>query len=264
MSVPLTGLSLVAFVVGTNDLLARLRTADLAFDNEQAEGKGARDRYDYAMNVKQGQKLDFTVFKDATGKPGTNLNVTVWTIGGTDFLTSCRGGNLSVTTKTDEGSYIAEFNKVPVAVGTGCEISIETMQFTNAALARTMAAGTVASFDVTVVITYAGETFNAPMTLKGTVVKVDREKITMQNATLTLKGTPTAPNTTTLLGAILLGTAAVGLAYDTGGDAWYTGEGQYCLITKLDIRFADAAIIEQTGTLEVQGPIVADDTGELP
>lgn len=254
MANPLTSLNMAAFDIDGGDLLALLKTASVSGDNDAADARGISDRYEFNLAVKQGQKVDFTVFQlNGSSVVDTNLDISLWSIGGTDFLGSVRGGAINISTSAKEGSSIASEYKYPVPTSTPIEITTDRMIFSTA-ITDDLLTGVQADFAVTVSIHFGGQTVTLPMMLQAGSVKMDRGEITMENVTLKGRGTPIAAGGS-LMAKILTGTAAVGVTLDNGGTTYATDGGQYAIITRLNTRFADAAIIEMEGTLEVQGAL---------
>jgi hypothetical protein len=267
MSTILTCLSMAQFDATANaegasveHMLARLKTTSIMAENDQIDGRGIADRYELGMNVKQGQSVDFTVFQigpsaGSGGEPlATNLDVSLWTIGGTAFLGLLRSGSLEITTATKEGSGVSAAYKYPVAVGTKVQLTSQVEVGTYSGWMNTLLTGVATAFDVTASATIGGEAFSMPMTMKSGKHTVDREEIQQVEMVLTGKGTPTGPTGNSLIGNILLGSAQVALAIDTGGGSYSTASMMFALITKLNVKVEDAQIIEISGTFEFQGP----------
>lgn len=253
MSLPLTDLSCRAFSLDSGDYLGLLKVATPAVDTDVVDARGM-ERYAYNLVTKIGQKLSYTVeMLGAASIPATNLDISLWNIGGTAFLGVFRSGSISVTNATKEASSAAGKFKIPVFVGgTDVEIQSDLMVFTIAVL-NTLIAGTISSFSVTALLAYGGQTFSAPMVMTAGSMKIERGEVSMENVTMKLQGTPTSPADSSLLGIALLGSGAIGFALDTGGSTYETGGGQVALMTRFSTRFADAAVIEMEGELMVQG-----------
>lgn len=263
MSNPGTALDMVAFTWTPNASgtppavtdLAYIRAFSMSADNDQKDAGGLADRFEYMMNVKQSQPMDFTVFiKGSSTAPLTNLDVSVWSIGGTAYLGSLRGGSIDVTTTAKEGSSIASAYKFPVATRTKIQVSSKHLVLTNVAFLSNLLSGSGSAFDVAVTITFGSNSYTAPMTLKSAKHTVDREETHFEDVVLTPKGTPTGPSDNSLLGNILLGTSQVALAVDTGHGQYSTAESAWALISKLSTKFEDGDLIEQSGQFMFQGP----------
>jgi hypothetical protein len=259
----LTALNMAAFTVTPNvggspgpvAMLGLLKTFGAKADNDQVDAAGLADRYELAMNVKQGQTIDFTTFLEGSAEPVlTNLDVSLWELGGTNYLGSIRSGKLEVTTVGKESSGIASAYKSPSATRTSVRLTTQKLVLSNVAFVGQLISGTVASFDVAASVTWGTAAFVMPMTIKSAKHTVAREEMQFEEVVCVGKGSPTGPSDNSLLGNILLGAAQVALAIDTGGGQYDTGSGMWALITKLTTEFADANCIEQTGQFVFQGP----------
>lgn len=236
-------------------MLGVLKAFAFQADNDEVDAAGLADRYELMLNVKQGQSVDFTTFIAGSGEPAlTNLDVSLWELGGTNYLGSIRSGKLEVATVSREASGIASAYKSPNSTRTKVKLSTQKLVLSNVAFLGTLLTGAVTAFDVTAAVTWGSAAFSMPMTIKSAVQRVEREEVQLEEVVCTGKGTPTGPADNSLLGNILLGTSQVALATDTGGGQYNTGEGMWALITKLTTQFADAGCIEQSGQFVFQGP----------
>lgn len=244
-----------------------LKTISITPEVDLADGRAMASEYERNQPVKEGTKLDFTTFvPPATGTDAaSNLSVTLWDIGtGSHFLADLRGGSINVTNPTKERSSIASLAKTPVFVG-GTQIEVMTSKVipANQAFFTGLLAtlGTLANIELTVSISFAGQAFVAPMVIKSAVHKIDRGELQMEDVTLQLRGTPTGPAATTLLGAALFAqNRAFGIALDTGANSYTTAlaggvPSQFAVLERLNVTFADGALIEQTGTFALQGQL---------
>jgi len=239
-------------------MIGLLKAFTARAENDEVDAGGLADRYELMMNVKQGQTIDFTTFLASTGSEPvlTNLDISLWELGGTNYLGSIRSGKLEVTTANREASGIASAYKSPSATRTSIRLTTQKLVLTNVSFLGTLLSDSVSSFDVAAAITWGGVAFAMPMTIKSAKHTVDREEMQLEEVVCTGKGAPTGPSDNSLLGNVLLGTSQVALAIDTGGGQYNTGSGMWALITKLTTEFADANCIEQKGQFVFQGPAV--------
>ena len=254
MSNPLSALNFAAFSLGGTDMLALLKTFSFQVENIQVDGAGLADRYPQFQTVKQSQSAEFTVFVNGSGGlRASNLDISLWSIGGTAYLGTIRRGKIEATTEVQDRSGIADAYLYPNATRTKVEVTTEKLVVGSAALTGAMMTGTVASFNVTAAITFGATVFSCPMTLRAVRHTIERNAMQLEDVVMTWAGTPTGPSDSSLLGNILLGTALVTLSANTGGGTYATGTGQTALIQSLTASFRDAAIIEMVGHLEMQG-----------
>ena len=262
----LTPLNMAAFTVTPNAagsppavaMLGLLKAFAAKADNDEVDAGGLADRYELSMNVKQGQTIYFTTYFAGPGDGSepvlTNLDISLWELGGTNYLGSVRSGKLEVSAVMREASGIAAAYKSPSAVRTKVRLTTQNLVLTNAAFLGTLISGGVTSFDVAAAVTWGSTAFVMPMTIKSSKHTIEREEMQFEEVVCTGKGAPTGPSDNSLLGNMLLGTAQVGLAIDTGGGQYNTGSGMWALITKLTTFFSDANCIEQIGQFMYQGP----------
>ncbi len=254
MSNPLTSLNFAAFSIGGTDMLALLRTFAFSVENEQVDAAGLADRYVVHQVVKQSQSAEFTVFVNGSGGlRASNLDITLWSIGGTAYLGAIRAGSIVATTESRDRSGIADAYQFPNATRTQVEVRTEKLVIVSAPFVESLMTGSISSFNVTATITFAGSAFSCPMSIKSARHSISRDELQMEEVVLTLAGTPTGPSDSSLLGNILLGTSLVSLSAATGGGTYATGTGQTALIDRLTTSFKNAALVQQTGTLTMQG-----------
>ena len=248
-----TSLNVSAFALGGTDSLAILKTYGLMADNDQVDAGGLANRYEYHLNAKQGQQIDFVVWQlNGSGVPSTNLDVSLWTYGSTAYLGRLRSGAINVTTTTKEASGIAMARKSPQSVRTTYEVTADFMVVSYPEITSSIIVdGATITFDATVQITVGGVAFSAPMTVKSTKFAIDRGELQMENVTMSSKGTPTGPTDGSLLALILTGTALISISIDTSGKT--ISAANNALITKLNVPFADGALIEMQGSLNLLG-----------
>jgi len=235
-------------------MLGLLKTFSFRADNDQVDAGGLADRYAINQVVKQGQLADFVVFMAGSGSLlASNLDITLWSIGGTAYLGSVRRGSIRVTTVDQDRSGIADAYKYPNATRTHVEVQTHKLVIVSAPFVSGLMTGSISSFNVTAAITFGASSFSCPMSIKSATHSVDRDEMQMEEVSMTLAGTPMGPSDSSLLGNILLGTSLVTLSADTGGGVYATGSDQTALITKLNTTFRDGALIQQAGTLAIQG-----------
>jgi len=254
MSNPLNALNFAAFSLGGTDMLALLKAFSFQVENLQVDGAGLADRYSQFQTVKQSQTAEFTVFVNGSGGlRASNLDISVWSLGGTAYLGSVRSGQIEATTEFRERSSIADTYTFPNATRTHVQVRTEKLVVSAAAFTGALMTGSVASFNVTVAITFGGTAFSCPMTIRAARHTIERDEMQLEDVVLTLTGTPTGPSDSSLMGNLLLGTSLITLSANTGGGTYATGSGQTALIRSLTASFRDASLIEMVGVLEMQG-----------
>lgn len=254
-----SNLDIVAFDLGTGHYVALLKMIDLQADNDLVDAAGIKERYEYNLAVKQGQKADFTVHvlnTATTPVPSSNLDVSLWSIGGTDWIADLRSGTISVTNKSKEASSLASAYKKPGLLQTAVEISTDKLISSSATLFDSLLTGASSAFNVDVQIGFAGQTLHLPMILKAGSIHEERGDYAMEKVTLAMQGTPSGGGSG-LLALALTGSGSVGLSLNTGFKTYSTASGQVGVLTKLTTTMNDGALIEQSGTLEIVGALGA-------
>jgi hypothetical protein len=252
-----TSLNLTTALVNALDVKEQLQRLTLGGDGTTVDARGIADRYHLNQMTKQKQTVEFMYhwFNSSTGQEATNLDISLWSIGGSAFLAELKSGNFSVENPPIETSGIAELYEYAQTTSTNVVVTTNKLIISSASLTTAFLTGSVPSMSVTVNITFAGESISIPGLLKAAKVTINRGDATMEDVTIELQGTPTTPgDTSSLIYTALIGSALVPFNFNTGVG---TFSAVTAAITKLDIRFADKALIEQNLTLELQGGMSA-------
>ena len=250
-----TALAITVFTLDSQTYLAQLLSADIIAEAETVKAEGAASRYKIAQQVKQEHKCSFRVMMEPGGTGETalcNLDVSVVTLSGSK-IAAFQSGTIKATTVTKDPKIAANGYRSPIAVGTDIVFDGEFYITSTADLVDLLMTGTASSFNVTVTITYGGETFSMPGLLKAATHVTAREELQVQKVTLELRGTPTNPpsSATSLLGLLILGSAAIGIDINTGFNEYSATTG---ILTQLTTTITDAQLIEQSGELVIDGP----------
>ena len=94
MAAPSTSLAMTTFAVNSINLLEQLQSIDIDAANTLVDGRGIADRYTLDQVTKQKQTVDFTChwYNNSTSLEATNLDITVWSIGGTAYVGALKSG----------------------------------------------------------------------------------------------------------------------------------------------------------------------------
>lgn len=259
MSVKATSLLVTTADLNSIDYLEEFREFDLKFDNTLVDARGIADRYLNHQMTKQKQSVDVTYhWYDTVASldlQATNLNISLWTLGGTAYLSQIKSGTFDVVNSGPETSGIAETYEFPQPTATDWTLTSDIMIISEAAFSYLMSTATQGQFAVTVAFTFSGEPVTADGILNMTSHKVVRGEVQMENVTIKAKGgTPTTSgDTTSLLYLALVGAAVTSYDIDTGVNEYATGETQTAMISRYNLNFRDKSLIEQVITLELQG-----------
>lgn len=258
MALPATSLSITSFLLNSVQIKEQLQTASVRADNTLADARGIADRYENNVPTKQEQSIDITAhwYDSVNSVESTPLDVTLWSLGGTDYsVAQIKGGSIEITNDGPDASGMTQTVKAMVPTKTALTIRSELMivtegVFTNQQLTAIFTTG---GLNVAASITLPGETITAPMILRATDHTVQRGEIHFENVELSLRGTPTAPSDSSILSLALLGAAVCAVDYDSAVNEYKTGVGKYVVINRLGLTFRDGALIEQSMRLVFQG-----------
>lgn len=245
-----TALDVALFTIASTAYLGDLRTADLNIENLTVEAKSVAVRYNTAKVAKRKFTFSGQLHRTASSVRKTNLDVSVYSIGGTDWLADLRSANISITTAHQEGSGVGDAYEYPVATGTDVEITAKMLISSSATTTiMTTAGGAVSGLDVTVAITAGGVTVSVPAVLSVVKHSWGVEGTQELDVTLKLRGTPTTFTGPVLAVSAVTGTASVAYSIQTGLES-YAGTA---LILSGQIAIEDGAIISETYELQGQG-----------
>ncbi|NBW13064.1 MAG: hypothetical protein EBR82_34095 [Caulobacteraceae bacterium] len=253
MSARITGLNVTAMTIGGTALLNYFTTARFKGGVDSEDASGAALRYGEEVATKKRLEIDLTYKMNSSGYK-TGLDISVFTIGGTNYLTSLDTGLINITTATSPGDGAADLWEFLNATGTSVEITVDRkLTLTPAMMALVTAAGT-SGLSVQVAITLGGFTFSAPMLLTMADHGIEKNSVQMEQATFKQKGQATITGTgDTILASALVGTSIVTVAgtyNDSTTDGTYTCDA---MIKSASVSFGNRKVSEITASLQSQG-----------
>ncbi len=271
---PATSLEMTVATFNALVLLEQVQNIDVGAQNTLVRSKGIADRYDVHQITKQKQTINWMghFYNSNLSLEASNLSIHLWTLGGTAYLGQIKGGTLDITNSGPEASGIAVLNEYPLPTNTDLTITSDIMIVTQDAFSYLNMTAVEGGFAVTVAIQFAagasavGEAVTFTGIISSTSHKVVRDGIQMENLTVTL-GPGSAPTvkynganeTASLIYLAILGTAVSTFDVDTGVNEYVNDTDQTAMVSKLNIRFADKALIEMSVTMEVQGAMVVNE-----
>lgn len=234
-------------------------SARFAGTNELVDGKCIGESYEYMQLVKKGAIFNATLNQSATAgtKPmQTGLSVSVFSIGGTDYLGDLQSGSISLTNNVADGSGIADEWKY--ASVTGRNLTIEAMMTVPAATTGhalfTVFDGNEAAQAVTLIFTGGLAAFQMPVIIESLEAGVQQDGLSEMTLRFKPRGVPSAmPNATTTLLGRAFNAATVDLDFDFGFGRFGETTPVPAIITACNIRFAKGQIITNEFTFEVVG-----------
>ena len=267
-----TGLDVSLFTLGTpaaeRSYLGTLKSLTIEAENDLVDARGLADAFEFNQVVKQAQRLRFTVMLDRgdggdVGRRMTNLDVTVWTLDGPDYVSQIQSGEIKIVTPVKDRSALKNLEKVPVPVG-GIQVTLysDMVVIDSAALTQQLLTSAISGFKVSVGITYGGSSVALPMIFKSAQHKLDRDELQLESAVLEIRGTPSVSGANTILGEVLGGTTSFAFELETGAGHYGTSAAdeshaaQVGVLTQLEVAFKAGHVVEMTGTLEIQSQML--------
>lgn len=225
-------------------MLGKFKAMGLSPEIVTADGRAVSQRYGNEVETKR--RMAFTIDELITSGSNvrqTNLQISVFSIGGEDILFRLRGGSLSVDTVTDEVSGVADLFESEVAVATNFQIDSNYRVDLNPAFMQTILDGASADLKVTALVNLGGVQATLPCLLKTGSLSIDSSKAQMENVTLANAGTPSSVSGNPLLVSILTGTGAFGYSFQTSSGTGGAAVSGNALLKSTRISFDNAAII---------------------
>lgn len=237
------------FTIGGTDFLGDTKTWNFDIETITDDCRVASDRYHAAVPVKK--RLEFTIERipHVIGVCQSNLNVTVYSVGGASYLGELESGSISITSDSEDGSGVADIWEFPNVLGTDAEIQTNHFATTQAALFHLAGQNNITSVQVEVILTLGGTSVTLPMTMSAASHRIEAGQIQMQNVTFKLRGEPVAATGDAILLEILTGDAFVTWVIQTGAGN-YSGNA---IITRTNLSFNNAQLLSIEHTLANQG-----------
>lgn len=242
-------LDVSVFTIGGTSFLGDTKTYNFDIETVTDDCRVAEDRYHSAIPVKKRLTFDIERILHVTAVCQSNLNVTVYSVGGSSYLGELDSGSVSFTSDVEDGSGVADIWEFPNVLGTDIEIQADHFVTTQAALFHLAGANNVSAIQVAVILTLGGVTVNCPMTMSAASHKIEAGQVQMQGVTFKLRGTPTAVTGDDIIAEIATGDAYVAWAINTAAGQ-YSGNA---IITQTSLDFANSQLITMKHTLANQG-----------
>jgi len=244
-----THLNLTTFTVGGVASIASVKDATWRVQNASTNEKALAGRHAKHVLNKRQLLITASLMQQVGGAGQTNLDTSVYTVGGVDYLGDLKNGRLLIETIADEGSGQADEWTFPNATGT--EITVEADQLILAAATVSLlntAGGAKAGLNVTVAFTVGGAVYSCPMFMSAAEKRVEEDRIILLGLEFAQRGTPTLSGQT-LLTLIATGTSVGTYSIDDSID---TVSGN-CILMRAEMQFNDAGIVMDQFTFEGQG-----------
>ncbi len=264
--------SLFNFAVGNatithadNQLLDLMRTVNWDVDVETEDGSAINSRYGLHDPLVRSASFDAELMVGSSGARKVGLDVTVWSIGGSDQIGRLESGSLRVRNQLGDAEGIADWDAYPQVMGTDIEFEGDMKVTATAAFWETLlttAKADRANLNVVVSTTVAGVTLTAPMLMSGAGLSLARREFTMERVRFQPRMTsagmtaPTDPTTRpyTLLQYLLYYPAAsAGYALRMVPYGTTQVDAANVVLEETEIRFARRQLISQRVSGRLQG-----------
>lgn len=259
MAAKATSLLATSFLLNAVQILEQLQEVSVDVDNTLVDGRGLADRYVQKQATKQAQKVELKAhwYNASTTQEATTLDVTLYSIGGSDQKGQMKSGSVEISNNGPETSAMVDPVEYLQATSTEIVVSSDIMIVTEGVFTNTqLSASITTGIRVAVSITLPGETLTiSAMILKSTKHSTVRGEVQMENVTLELaKGAVvSSPTDGSILALAATGTALAPFTWDSGVNEYVVGSGQTFVLSRMGLRFADKQLIEQNITLSAQG-----------
>lgn len=246
----ITALDVTNLSVAGTDWKDRLIDLNYGFEIQTEEGKSLQERYGQAVTTKIRNTFSLEMLRGASLSRETSLDVSVYTIGGNANVGTLESGEISVTTKSEDGSGVADKFTFPNSVGTDIEIRGTLFITTTALDVTTAGSGTLANLKVACTVTINANAVVISGLIKSAVHKVTRDGIQRWDVTISLRGSGSlaAAGQTILVDAIT-GDGIVTYSLATGANT-YAGNA---LITRAAVSWSNGSVIKDRFDFEGQG-----------
>lgn len=242
-------LDISTWAIGGSSFLGVIQSGNFDIEVLTDDCQTISDRYHTAIPVKKRLTWNATKIPHVAGVCQSNLNVTVFSVDGTDFLGELESGSITISTDVTDGAGIADIYEFPNAQSTDVEVSTNLFTTSNHDIFQAAGANNITAVQVDVVVTVGGTSVTLPMTMTAASITLNTGEIQMQNVTFKLRGEPTSATGDALVLDILTGDAYVSWAVDTDAGA-YSGNA---IITGTSIQFNNSALVSMSHTFANQG-----------
>ena len=249
MSLRKSALDVSLFTLGGVDFKGTVKSWDFNTEVITDDCRVAVERYHAAIAVKK--RLEFTISRipHVADACQSNLDISVFSVGGTSYLGALESGSMRITTDGVDGSGVADLWEFINAVGSDVEIQTTLKVSTQAALFQLASANNSSGVAVEVILTIGETTVTLPMTMSAASHKIEEGALQMQDVTFKLRGTPVDVDGDAMVIEILTGDAYVSWAIDSEAGQ-YSGNA---IITQTTLSFNNSQLQSLEHTLVNQG-----------
>jgi hypothetical protein len=247
-------LDFTVYDLGGTDWIDYLKAFRLDSELELDDGKSLTDRYEEEVVVKSNDRFRGTLLVHQAAALKSNLDVTLWTIGGVAHLANLKDGTVTITNRNKDGSGVADLKESPHLLATSIQIEGDYLinlssGVVAASLVKLAMSSTIADKSLAYSLAVGGVVLQGNGKLQRASHVVDEEDFQVQSATLKGTGTPTSVTSHSLIVSALTGTAAMAFTVTTGAGG-YTGN---LVIEQAVLQVKDAALLRADFDFKVFG-----------
>jgi hypothetical protein len=241
-------------------MLDLVRNVTYTGDVETTDGAGVADIYGEDNAVAKSGTLSFALMTQYSGTTKVNnLDVSVFSVGGIDYIGNLEGGELAIEWAHAEGKAINDKWRYPVRDSKTIEASgqLRIPAAAGVMLSTRFHDEAYAQLDVNFSVTINGVAYAFPGLLKQLGVAIGETGPQMMPVQITGKGAPTAPGgTATLLAHMLNGSAALPVVLTTKAAGGQTISGNF-LPRSARVSFAGESLVMVQYEFASQGVVTA-------
>lgn len=254
----------VAYTQDSENYLGHLTAWGLDVSAQTDDCSGGNAVLDANVITKRRATHGFTVLhKDNTGACGTNLDISVFTIGGDAYLGDLTSGNINAQHTLEDGDGVADQFAFPnitkKAVSMDATLLIPDDAVDVPLLHSMLDDSGTTQLSVSVVINLGlGLTLTLPAVMTATGYSKDRGALDKLNVSFMSSGatiTANSPTQRTIFTQAMTGDAVLAMVATVFTDEEYQATG---VIESLSVAFNNGAITTMSGTMAIQGTVDVD------
>lgn len=248
----LTNQDWVAFSLDGSNELGRLKRIGASSSGNIVDGAAGTSGTFKACETSRAERVTFELLTDVSGEcRGTNLDLTILTLGGSDYAPTFKGGSITMSLSAQQSTRAVASLKARAQATqrkfdfrgqwwVDSETLIDLESLANSA--------DPADRDMTVILTVAGIPFNCAMTMESFEFSSEVNGLHLCDVSFSSRAAPTAPSSG-FAAVAFTGDNLYTLVSDTGsGDRSGTG-----LCESMTITVPEDGLVTISGTMLMQG-----------
>lgn len=245
-----TALDVSSITIAGTDFKDRTIDASIVGEVTNEDGKSFVDRYSEAAATKYKLTFSTEMLRGANDARITNLDVTVFTIGGTAQIGNIKSGSINVETKASENAGIKDKWTFPNSTGTDIELRGTLFVTTVATELATIGGGVLANLKVACTVTINAQSVVLAGLITNATLRATRDGVQEYDVTIKLRGSGSlAAAGQAILVDVITGDAIVTYSLNVDGNT-YSGNA---LIMRASVDFSDGQLLRERFEFENQG-----------